>query len=284
MKGKSFIDFINENKKPTLGKLRLVFCGDILQSKSQLKYADDNGYNGLLDNIKFIFEKADLVAANLELSLLGNGEDFTAGEILAKYLSDIGFTHLSVTNNHMLDHGPSGLQTTQSLLSKNGIVPLKIRNLIKLNDYSFEIYNTTTYIEGEYPKGFEEYTKEYNPDNSLDFNLSYIHWGNKGEVMPNNDQLQTAQKLSNKGYEYVIGSGSHIPQRIDVVSNSSVVAYSLGDLVAEHQDDKRLKNEGLILVLEIINNKLSNLIEYKTICKTDNGKSVIDIKSREVII
>ena len=75
------------------------------------------------ERMKDFFKDADYSFANLESPLL-NDSDFASKTIFAgspdfgKFLNDIGINVVSIANNHILEHGDHGFQSTLNTLQK----------------------------------------------------------------------------------------------------------------------------------------------------------------------
>ena len=111
--------------------LTLNFVGDIMIAR---RYVDD----GIISNgVEVIFEPtldilgnaADLTIANLECTMTIDGEEHPTKSVTYKghpsyvsALADAGIDLVSLANNHTLDYGLVGLQTTEQALEENNIL------------------------------------------------------------------------------------------------------------------------------------------------------------------
>jgi len=256
-----------------------------MQHQKQIE-ANDKGYDysNIFEEVKFLFEKADVIIGNLETTFSGNFGNkrkdghvfFSAPDNFAKALADVGFTHICLANNHIMDHGVAGYQRTIEILEKNGIEVIQGEHTITANDYKFELYNFTTHINQPTPKNIEnEISKLYKPALSgFDFNIAFAHWGGQYTEQETSEQVKIAKELKNMGYEFVIGSGPHQNHQT-IVDNNSIIAYSLGDFLSDHIKESA-PEEGKILFLRVNKNaEIVELREYYTRSQTDKGKTVI---------
>lgn len=282
--------FLKENDNFNKGFIKLVFVGDIMQHKHQLNYESSNdfSYEGVFDDIKHIFESADMVVGNLETTFSGfvgnkiNKNkliEFSANDKLAYVLKDVGFTHLSVANNHILDNGIDGYKRTTEILETAGIQTTKIKKLYDVGNYKIELYNFTTHINKE--DNEDLMNSNIKADSNADFNIAFPHWGWNYTQTEDREQTILADDLSDNGYNIIVGSGPHEVHKLAVLDNS-VVAYSLGDFLADH-NDSRAKDEGLILSIEIDDSLISKVITYNTKSNTINGKTKIEISNQKII-
>lgn len=294
MRVKRFNEFLNEAKENPKGYVKLIFVGDIMQHQTQLEHEESEGFNydGVFEDVSYIFEKADMVIGNLETTFSGDfgnkREDgtvlFSAHDKLAEALKKNGFTHIALANNHILDHGVPGMQRTQDVLEKAGLKVLDTKNLLEVGEYKFEVYNFTTHINADAPDSIKEdlMNEGLAADLQADFNIAYVHWGGQYTPQEIKEQVTLANSLSTRGYEFVIGSGPHEVHKTELTENS-IVSYSLGDFLSEHMD-KKAKDEGCILSIEINESKIHGVTLYHTKSHSDDGDTKIVVKSREVLL
>ncbi len=123
-----------ENKPPQIVSTATVLnIGDIMAHSTQLTgaYNSSSGeydFSAFFKETKPIFEKADLVTANLEVTFGGKeaGEfrgypSFNTPDSLADTIKDAGISLLLTSNNHSYDTGLAGLKRTARVLTEKGI-------------------------------------------------------------------------------------------------------------------------------------------------------------------
>jgi poly-gamma-glutamate synthesis protein (capsule biosynthesis protein) len=95
---------------------------------------------------------------------------------------------------------------------------------------------------------------------SPDFIIAVMHWGNEYENVQNSQQKKLAGFLARKGVNLIIGSHPHVVQPFDKIfapgiSDTVPVIYSLGNFVSNQRD--RYRNGGVVFeaVLEKAENK-----------------------------
>ena len=84
------------------------------------------------NKIKSFFLDSDFVFANLESPLIKddntcNNSTFAGSTKFGKLLSEVGISAVSVANNHILEHGCAGFQSTLDSLEKNNILPIGVQ-------------------------------------------------------------------------------------------------------------------------------------------------------------
>jgi hypothetical protein len=261
-------------------RLSLLFIGDVMQHDTQIAAAFDAtrgkyDYKECFQNVKPIFESADITIGNLELSLGGppykGYPAFSAPDEIVETLIWSGVDVLVTANNHCLDRGKKGLQRTIAVLDTLGVAhtgtfidsvhranvyPLLIEKngfRISLLNYTYGTngivvtkpnivnYIDTTLIASDILKA-----KEQRPD----FIISFFHWGDEYQRLPNKSQESLAEFCFKKGVKLVIGAHPHVLQPFEWRKESDrLVVYSLGNFVSGQSS--RYKNGGGMLYVEM---------------------------------
>ncbi len=254
--------------KPTTATLS--FVGDIICHKQQF-YDAYNYQTGEYDFSKCFalvdqyLQKADVTVGNLETVFAGKDQVYTGfpafntPEALAKTLKDIGFDVLTTVNNHCYDRGALGIERTLDVLDEVGIkhtgtyrnekekknIVIKNVNGIRIAFVSFTSFvNQGKNVGKPYINYLTE--KEVKSQMKLarakkpDCIVAMPHWGEEYATMPNEKQRDMAQLLLDNGATIVVGSHSHVIQKMtrktvkgkDGKERKVVVAYSLGNFVS----------------------------------------------------
>lgn len=255
---------------------KIVFVGDIMQHPDQLRFEKERGfsYEGVFDELKDIFQGADMVIGNLETTVdenLGEIKDrtgkFKVTPDFIKALKDVGFTHLGVVNNHMYDYDKEGYEKTIKLIEAQGIKAL--RGMQHMPDY--DIFTFTTHINDMGRLSEEEIKDMIAVSKDDKLGIAFAHWGDQYNVDPTREQERIAEYLDGHGYNLVIGSGTHIYN--DTIANgNTIISYSLGDFISDHQKENTT-NVGKILVVETEGSSVVKAEEYLTETLSDNGAS-----------
>jgi len=259
-----------------------VFVGDIMQHPDQINFELDNdfAYDGVFDEVLHLFAGADMVLGNLETtvteSVTSKVEDRTGKfKVHPKFLEallEAGVTHLATENNHMLDYGKDGYEKTLDLIYKSGIIPI--------NKDSEDILNLTTHINGQDRLSLEEIKGLIKPVEGTS-SIAYIHWGDQYNDKPTNEQIKVAEFIKDAGYAIIIGSGTHLYN--STTFDGSIIAYSLGDFLSNHQAPNTT-DVGKILTVTVTEGRVVKAKEYYTTTNTDQGKSKIVITDSKVIL
>ena len=201
---------------------------------------------------------ADYVVGNQEGPITANRDrywpkqkwHYNAMPETAKVLADVGFDALSLANNHLLDRGPDGVADTRRHVTEAGMIPFGGGK-----DHATAI--TPLIVETKFGKlgvvGFgKNWRKQYKAEEDraglppmsrsnyaeglklaraagAKWVVAYPHWG-KNYKKVTKSQVKWGRRAIEAGYDAVIGHGSHMAQRVDVVDGKPVV-YSLGNFV-----------------------------------------------------
>jgi hypothetical protein len=207
----------------------------------------------------------------------------------AQAFGDLGVDVVTLGNNHALDQGPEGLEDTIQALRAAGIVYIGAgRNAAQaakpfITDTPYGHLAIFSFGEegGTAPDATAESagicalnTENVNAARDLaraegvDWMVAVVHWGNNYiDVLP--VQEEWAQRLADKGFDLIIGTGPHIHQRIDIIGRTPVI-YSLGNFafLMEGRFDEETPGYGLVVTTVL---GPSGFREIRVMCiQTDN--------------
>ena len=265
-----------EDAEPS--KLRLLCAGDNLIHLQLLK--QDRSGAALYEKIAPVIREADLAAINLETILVEDdgavssyprfGTPIGVGESLA----NAGFDVMNLANNHVLDKGSYGVDTTIRFLQELGIrcfgatqtmgytgsykdsVAFVEKNGVKVAFLGYTYGMNGLKCPAEFPYMVEtlkdkermirqiEYARE-----RADVVVVYAHWGQEYETEPNVIQRGMAKFFAEHQVDIVIGSHPHVLQKYETVTDPSgthetLVYYSLGNFISG-QDREGTRDGGL---------------------------------------
>ena len=274
-------------------------------------------------DIKQYIEEADITVGNLETTLSGAKRGysgyptFNTPEILAKNLKDTGFDVVSTANNHCIDKGYSGIESTIDFLDAAGLahtgtfkskkdqetILVKDVKGVKIAFLSFT-YGTNgipipkdkTYavnlIDKKLIKSQIDLAKKEEPD----LICVSMHWGIEYQTKANKEQESLADYLFENGVDVILGNHSHVPQQMgkrkikldDGTTKDGFVIYSLGNFMANK--NKQYTNDSAILKLEITKHKEDGKITidkatytptymYKNPSKSKKKFKILDINT-----
>ncbi|MBQ7500580.1 MAG: CapA family protein [Clostridia bacterium] len=223
----------------------------------------DYNFAPLYTDIKPVIENADLAYINQETQMAGEDygysdyPQFNSPRDLAYDLIETGFDIVTTANNHMLDMGTDGLESTINFwnsldgvtlvggyLSEEDFMNIRVieKNDIKIAVIAFT-YSTNGYTVKEGSDIYIPYIDDDDIKRQMeaankvsDVQLVSIHWGIENDFEPSDDQKHTAQLLADLGADAIIGAHPHVIQPVEWLTgkngNKTLCIYSLGDLVA----------------------------------------------------
>ena len=269
-------------------KVRMSVIGDIMCHNSQYNDAYRNGeydFSYVFEDIKPYIENADIAIGNLETTFAGaergysSYPTFNTPENLATDLKELGIDVLATANNHSLDKGYKGIESTINFLDEVGIahtgtftseesqneILIQEVNGLKIAFLSYT-YGTNgipvpsgkeysiNLIDKDLIKNHLEIARNLNPD-VICVNM---HWGIEYQNKPNEEQIDLADFLFENGVDIILGSHPHVIQRMeskviqleDGTEKNGFVIYSLGNFVSGQ--DKANTRNSIILGFDIV--------------------------------
>lgn len=314
-----------EKKVPENATFTMAVTGDIMCHNTQ--YADAKTANGydfsyVFEDVKRYIQTADIAVGNLETTFTGSQAGysgyptFNTPEALAYNLKDLGFDVLTTSNNHSLDKGYKGIESTIKYLddadiahtgtftseeSQNTILYRSIKG-VKIAFLSYT-YGTNgipvpsgkeyciNLIDKDLIKKHIELAKQGNPD----LICVSMHWGVEYRTTPTDEQKELADFLFKNGADVILGNHPHVLEPMekrkitldDGTEKDGFVIYSLGNFISgqvkEYTRDTAILNititkNGETGKITIDNTSYTPLYMYKGTTSTKAYK-LLDINS-----
>lgn len=263
--------------------LRIVFAGDVMGHDSQINAAyidssDSYDYRSCFSYLKPYLDQADMAVANLEVTLAGppykGYPRFSSPDALLDGLMNAGFNVLVNANNHALDRGSEGLERTQEVTHRKGVIltgsfvssgqrdqtyPLVLEKndiMLAILNYTYgtnglqaDTPNIVNYIDTFMIQRDIEKVKLVEPD----FVIACVHWGKEYQRQEDTLQRELAEFLFRQGVDAIIGSHPHVIQPVKFAETDSgthhLVVYSLGNFISNQRD--RYRDGGIIFGLKL---------------------------------
>ena len=243
-------------------QIRAIFVGDIMLDRGVAKHAELYGTSSIFVNVRSLFEGNDLTVGNLEGTITSQDSvsknnsgilRFTFNPQLASYvLKSLGFTAVSLANNHTLDFGQSGYEETKENLIKNVILsfgsPSNGRDLsvqVNIKGKQFCLVGYEEFINSDPQPIIDEI-------NSLESSCYQIivlpHWGIEYDKNPSDKQKALAHEFIDAGADIIIGSHPHVVQPLEIYKNKAIF-YSLGNFIFD-QDFSFETTHGLAVQID----------------------------------
>lgn len=290
-----------ETQKPDT-TITMAFTGDIMCHNTMFKDAynadtKEYDFSYFFDDVKYHLQTPDITVGNLETTFAGSKvgysgyPTFNTPETLAKALKNVGFDVVSTANNHCMDKGYSGIESTIDYLdeadiahtgtykSKESQDTILVKNVKGINIAFLSFTYGTNGIK--IPAG-KEYCVNLNDKETILSQLALakqtnadlicvcMHWGIEYQTKPNAEQTELAEFLIKNGTDLIIGNHPHVPQSMeskkvtldDGSEKEAFVIYSLGNFMADQ--NKAYTRDSLILNLKYTKNGETGEISFNS--------------------
>jgi len=241
-----------QNNSKLYKSITLTFTGDFFPGN--LPYRFENGIaeqfnrnkgRPWLIKIKKIFNGSDLVITNLESPLLNpknypEKKLFAGSTQFACFLKDLGIEIVSIANNHILEYGFNGFNSTIAALDQYEIKSIGKYEEGSANYITYKKHDTTISIasfnnirdfdNSTYIADFSEniILNMISKMHASDFIILIFHWGDEYVQIPSYEQIKLAQKFIDAGSNIIIGHHPHVIQPI-MHYNNGIIFFSLGN-------------------------------------------------------
>ena len=264
-------------------KVRLMFVGDITcfgKQFAQAKVGLGYDFNYEFDEVRPLFQQADLVVGNLETMIYPHAP-YRSERMVSEqnyhcnapieFLDAIrraGFDVLTNANNHDMDTGAVGIGETIDRVESFGFIQTgtfktdkKRYELIDVSGFKIAIVAFATEHNHKRcnltKEGAEFLLNDYSYSNASNIIQDArkagaekvfvcIHWGQEHKLVHNDAQREIAEELAELGYDCIIGSHPHVLQpftRIVTDEGKSVpVFYSMGNFVSHNVNNQKARS------------------------------------------
>ena len=228
--------------------IRLTFTGDVTLGSEEINkdkpdsfngYAAREGYGWFFRNMKDLFSEDDLTLVNLEGVLSDSNRQEDTGKTFrfrgptdyAKILTESSIEACAISNNHIMDFGKQGYESTKAALEANGILYCGNDSSFVLEKDGIKIgfFALGSMYAAKYSK-YVKQTAEQMRAEGVNAIVCSFHAGQ--EYSPRRrdwDQERYAKTAVEEwGADLVIMHHPHVVQGVDVLHNRYVF-YSLGN-------------------------------------------------------
>lgn len=254
----------------------IIFVGDIMLGRRVETLTNTYGPNYPFEKVSSFLDhypnvgnlEGSIVSTSTHLQTPELGFRFSFAPTTASILAQHGFFYLSLANNHGVDQGEAGWQSTRELLAKQYIQsfghPIRINEAESLSrlkiggvpiamlginatfpnfiqDSAINLISNTCPESSQMRDASENQTELYEntakEDRSLqqsrwDFQtcIVFMHWGDEYKLHSNTFQQNLAHKMIDAGADIVIGSHPHVVQEVEEYKGK-LIFYSLGNFI-----------------------------------------------------
>jgi poly-gamma-glutamate capsule biosynthesis protein CapA/YwtB (metallophosphatase superfamily) len=241
--------------------LTVVVGGDVMLDRGVRSLIDLVGVEPLFADVAHVWDGADAVLVNLEGPVLIADHADPAEKIYLfrfepewlRPLKQIGITHLSLANNHTLDHGLAGFQETIDHVESADLIPVTDAPdpvLVENGDITVAIFAANLLDSPDVASQITEAVQRHSVTFPSDHIITYLHWGIEYQSHPDSAQVEIAHQLIYAGADAVIGQHPHVVQTIEHYQDGLIV-YSLGNLLFDQTEP--VTGEGWLVELRITN-------------------------------
>lgn len=238
--------------------VRILAFGDMMLGRYVRVLMDKNGLDYPFKNLPRgteFFPGADVVFGNLEGPIKGKGKKggtsmvFNFGEDISPLLKDTGFNLLSIANNHAVDQGWTGRDTTIKSLEEAGLnwcghPSEAAEESVYYGTYqekkiAFVCFHDVTF-KLEMDKA-NELIKQVRPN--VDLLVVSIHWGIEYKNTADKKlQVEKGHQFIDAGADFIIGHHPHVVQNFEIY-NGRFIFYSLGNFVFDQYWSQNTQKE-----------------------------------------
>ena len=214
-------------------------------------------------------DEIDLVVGNIEGPISssnyvnpGTAMRFNFKPEVAELLDKVGFTTLSMANNHTLDQGSDAYQETYNLLTAQGIHAYGHADIAD-GPYTFTKHEFATKTIGFL--GFNDAVFPLDEATALakiaetapkvDFLIVSVHWGVEYEKTARASITELAHQFVDAGANFIHGHHPHVIQNAELYKGAPIY-YSLGNFTFD-QYWSPATQEGLVVGLKLEGDEIS---------------------------
>lgn len=283
--------------------MNILIGADLVPTRSNMEYFENKDIEKLVDkNLLEKLNKADYRIFNLEVPLVDRetpinkcGPNLIASTKSALGIKDLGVDFLTLANNHILDQGEKGLESTLKALKRLNIsfagVGSSIEEASKPFIFKVEDKKVGIYCCAEHE--FSIVSKEnaganpFDPLESLDHiqnlkkQVDYViilyHGGKEHYRYPSPNLQKTCRKIVEKGGDLVICQHTHCIGCEEKWKDGTIV-YGQGNFLFDEDDNEFWKTSLLV------NIKNNFEIEYIPILKEGFSVKLANEESKNKIL
>lgn len=239
--------------------LTVTFAGDLGLGLAVQSYPwiEKNGYHAAFANVRPVIKDTDFFIPNLESpitdpetpSIFPKRRPRQPPEV-ATALQDEGVTIVGLANNHQMDFGKPGLDSTLKYLHAAGIKTFGAGEnlaqateplILEKNGYKVAVVAgcrprkwqllATDELAGVAPLERKPWSKAIKKaKKKADFVVALPHWGECNKSKISDEEKKYAQITVDAGADLVIGHHPHIPQTMEIIRGVPVL-YSIGNFI-----------------------------------------------------
>lgn len=257
---------VKKEAKESAKKVKIIFGGDLMFDRHIRLWAEEKGYDFIFSDLRELFFDYDLVVANLEGPITDNPSIsqgtapgtpqnfiFTFDPQVAVLLANHNIGVVCLGNNHILNFGQEGLESTRRYLSDKGVAFFGFaqdgqdQTLIKeINGLTLGFVNYNQFLEGGLAAAQKDVSSLVG---RVDWLILYSHWGNEYQLRAGAEIEELAREFIDQGVDFIVGSHPHVVQQKEIYRGKTIY-YSLGNFVFDQYFEPEV-TRGLLVGIEI---------------------------------
>lgn len=237
---------------------RILFVGDVLLARRVETYMEQHGSDYPFKRMIDVFKRHSDIIGNFESSIPKEHRhtpdltySFSTKAAYVETLEAVGFTGVSLANNHTLDKGDVGYTHTREVFGNTSIQASGHPSVLRVEDIQYYdldgkiiaiIPLNLTY--GMRPLAAVDNVLEEASENSV-YQIVYVHWGIEYKLTASDTERKVAHDLIDSGADVIIGHHPHVVQDIERYRDG-LIFYSLGNFIFDQFNNKE-REQGLAL-------------------------------------
>lgn len=235
--------------------VKVFVSGDFCPINRTEKLIFEGDFNKIFNDLLPIIKQSDIAVTNLECPLTTNdlkreksGPSLKASENAVDSLQFAGFNLVTLANNHIMDYGESGLNSTLSKCREVGIDYVGIgSNNQNARKTFYKLINGVRIAFINFSENEWSIAKDNSPGanplnvilnyydireakNNADYVIVIVHGGHEDYSLPSPRMKQTYRFFIDAGASIVIGHHTHNFSGYEIYKNSPIF-YSLGNFI-----------------------------------------------------
>jgi len=286
----------------------ILIGGDICPRGGNVTAFDQGDVESIFGFLLPELAAADFVVANLECPLadrdtpiVKTGPRFRAPPATARTLKAAGIDAVTLANNHIMDQGGTGLESTLRACSDAGLkffgagrdlaaasVPLEVEidgisiAFVGLAEHEFSIAGPDSW--GAAPLDVMDFVRFMRgPGARYDHVIVLLHGGTEHYPLPSPRFRRTCQFLVEQGASAVICQHSHHIGPVEVVDGAPIV-YGQGNFVFENRRASEEWHKGYLVRLHLTKDKRSTRYDLIPFRQLRDGVGLRDLTSEERVL
>jgi poly-gamma-glutamate synthesis protein (capsule biosynthesis protein) len=241
----SLARIFSEHLLPTVlsNAIKIIATGDVIPGRLSDAKMRVKGVNYPFEETKELLLSGDMTISNLEAPLLGNclvhteGMSFCGIQKFAQAMKDNGITVATLENNHIRNHGLSGVAETKTYLSEAGVdyATLEEPFYTTIKGIRFGVIA----VNGVGPRFNKDALRTliHEVKDNSDVVIVSVHWGREYTHVPDSapgiawdDPRDIGHFFIDAGVDLVIGNHPHWVQSVELYNNG-YIAYGHGNFI-----------------------------------------------------